>query len=90
MYHLLKNNACSNGHAICKDLVSSPTYDQWSFPPTRFLQSPIETQPNVKSVPCVPIIYQSASLDNILSKSFTIATFCSLAITPSLMPLAQR
>ena len=24
--------SCSNGHAICKDLSSSPTYDHWSFP----------------------------------------------------------
>ena len=34
-----------NGHAICKDLGSSPTYDQWSFSlVTRFLHSRIEFQ----------------------------------------------
>ena len=33
----------SDVHTICKDLSSSPTYDQWSFSPViRFLLSPIE------------------------------------------------
>ena len=35
----------SNGYAICKDLGSSPTYDQWSFSPViRFPHSTIKTQ----------------------------------------------
>ena len=38
-------HACSNGHAICKNLGSSPTNGQWSFSPvTRFLHSTIEPQ----------------------------------------------
>ena len=42
--------ACSNGYAICKDLGSSPTYDQCSFSPvTRFLHSTIE--PHLRHVP---------------------------------------
>ena len=33
-------SACSNGHAMLKDLGLSPTYDQWSFPPVkRFFHS---------------------------------------------------
>ena len=45
-------HACSNGHAICKDLGLSPTYDQWSFSlVTRFLHS----TPTLTSVPCAPI-----------------------------------
>ena len=38
-------STCHNRHAICKDLGTSPTYDQWSFSPViRFLYSLIEPQ----------------------------------------------
>ena len=48
--------ACSNVHAICKDLGSSLTYDQWSFPPViKFLHLKNQT-PTLISVPCALII----------------------------------
>ena len=38
-------NACSNGHQFCKNLVSSPTYNQWSFlPEIRFIHLQIGPQ----------------------------------------------
>ena len=41
-------HAWSNGHAICKDLGSSPTYNQWSFSPVkRFLHSIIDPNANI-------------------------------------------
>ena len=40
--------ASSNGHAICKDLGSSPTYDQWSFPPVKGFFHSKKSNPNTK------------------------------------------
>ena len=43
-------NACSNGYAICKDLYSSPTYDQRSFfPVLMFFHTQLDFNTNISN-----------------------------------------
>ena len=54
-------HACSNGHAIYKDLGLSSAYDQWSCSPvTRITNKDNSRIPTQTSVPCAPIIQPEA------------------------------
>ena len=48
-------HACSNGHAICKDLSLSPTYNQWSFFTCNKVSPLNNPTPKLTSVLCTPI-----------------------------------
>ena len=55
--------SCSNGHAICKELCSSPTYNQRSSSPViKFLHSTIKTQR--QHLCCLPIPYSQRCTKN--------------------------